>query len=259
MASAAAPAAWAASAAKGGGTARRPKYEEDMLSNLVAMFASCDETEFMRDELMRRVASNDRQILNFIVQGWDKCLENWRTVQTNMGIVAALVLSVSLSLTMTKLEMAQPDEEDRWTGLRTQFWNVYYVCLMMASLSALMAIVFSIVWVNYSLIFVLDADDAVWFIKYVPSGLTDVMTVLNLVFLFIGVPFGMVVQLGEPAATICFSAGWVSMGLVSVWYFTMLFLNTRKALQTMAKHQALHTRLIDEAFQLMSAAAGAEQ
>eukprot|EP00932_Pfiesteria_piscicida_P017343 SRR837773.4226.p1 GENE.SRR837773.4226~~SRR837773.4226.p1 ORF type:complete len:208 (-),score=60.25 SRR837773.4226:90-629(-) len=139
-----------------------------------------------------------------------------------MGIVSALVASVTVGSALAPLEL--PDVEDDWTDRRMVMKETAQAFLAVSAILAILSTIMSLVWVNYSMIFVLDADDAFWFMRAIDGSVVDTTLVICLLCTSIGVVLGATIVNVKTASTVTFVLLLVLMALGLIWYITVLII-----------------------------------
>lgn len=141
-----------------------------MRENIWEMIVSSDDRAAL---LLRAVAKGDPGAIAMVRKGWSEYLADQRVVVTNFRMVAGLMASFTVGLSMTPIEVT--DVSDGWEDSRQKMQEAAQSCCAVAASLSIWVIIMSVVWVNYSMGFVLDADDALWFQLAIPSAIVDVM------------------------------------------------------------------------------------
>mmetsp|Transcript_41704 Transcript_41704/g.95710 ORF Transcript_41704/g.95710 Transcript_41704/m.95710 type:complete len:244 (+) Transcript_41704:81-812(+) len=205
--------------------AAHAKLAEGMVQNVLEMLAGSDDPMAMKARLLEILSGKGAwESRNMVVKmlrfGWQAQLEGMRTGVTNLGVTAALVLSVTLSLI---IEPPQPtDDESAFEEVHKELSDVAYICFHLATLFALVAVIFSIIWVNYSISFLHDADDFLWFCGFFPANRVDIVIVLCLLSAFAGLIVSTAVVARDPAASMCVYSGTGVLVFTLLWYIHKL-------------------------------------
>jgi len=209
------------------------------------MYAGSDDPDMLMKSLKAEVSRGSADGIAMVRLGWAQALQIRRDAVTNMGIVAALVASVALGLATSPLEL--PEEDEAWTARqRISMAETYLVLTSLSSVLALVATAMSLVWVNYSMIFVYDADDALWFFGAIVPGIIDVSLVVCILLLIPGFVVGSAVVATSVASRIIFYGGLSLSVFVLVWYFTCLVKAKRRQSASLSRVSKMVADLVEE-------------
>jgi hypothetical protein len=144
---------------------------------------------------------------------------------TTVGVVAALILTITTPILMQKMEFSDVvvdvlnDDINADIESRSRM-NIALITLMNASqLSSLLATLTSFsLYVNLNVVMV-DSEDRLWFIRENSTDVCEVFLVLSLVCLAFSIPLGVFIVFGYKTAFI--SAGMLS--LACVWFARFIF------------------------------------
>eukprot|EP00403_Amphidinium_massartii_P010186 CAMPEP_0178416526 /NCGR_PEP_ID=MMETSP0689_2-20121128/24109_1 /TAXON_ID=160604 /ORGANISM="Amphidinium massartii, Strain CS-259" /LENGTH=256 /DNA_ID=CAMNT_0020037873 /DNA_START=26 /DNA_END=796 /DNA_ORIENTATION=+ len=204
--------------------------QKRMVSNILEMLEGSDSPEAMRERMLEPFANDSTKygsvknnIMKMFRNGWEKELEHMQSGMTNLGVVAALVLSVTLGLVQQPVVEPVLEDSSVWDDSRDVMADISFASFHFATQCSLICVVLSVMWVNYSLGFIHDADDFIWFVRFMPRQTVDALLVVSLICCSVGLTTLSPVVWADPVASITF---YVSAGLfavVLVYYLTRLF------------------------------------
>lgn len=185
-------------------------------NNLTEMLISTDEPQVFAATILEALERADDDVIMMVRLGWTNVLKARQESTTNVGIVAALVASVSVGLSVQKL--SPPDADDAWSASRSSMADFYNVLVAVAGVLALVSTAMSLIWVNFSNLFILNADDCLWFFRTARPLLIDAVLCLCNVCLMVSVIVGSTAINTDIAASWNF---WIVLTLTllfTVWY-----------------------------------------
>eukprot|EP00415_Alexandrium_ostenfeldii_P001578 UN1578 len=224
------------------------QHLEQIKQNLADTVASSHRPKELYETLKARIGAGDKWALRVAKDGWRDLLDNVRVVQSNQNVKSALVLGCAVAMGFSPLEIAE-HANDTWTEYRDFFGHLYHIGMICASMFGLLTIVMSSSWMNWSYVFIMDADDALWFLRFLRPELTDIMAACQLLTLASGAPFGAVAQYGEPTASVSFYSAWFIIGIGSLWYYGLLLVQNVRDLVRHRTHKSEYLGMLRDDFQ----------
>ena len=156
---------------------------------------------------LMRIAEEDPKLTFAMLRfGWEETLEPRRERASTIGVIGALIFSVTLQMTMTPLAptYAAMGSEDRWSDYRSVFSDIYHVLIVLGATFWAISVVTSalhILWLN---ICVSDSDDFIWLCHTYSINLwVDMPMVMALFFSVLSVGVGSISLYSEPVASVC--------------------------------------------------------
>lgn len=197
--------------------ARRPLPSGDV----VEMFAGSLDPPAARDKLLAALDKRNAQAKDCAERGWAAAMAETTSNTTNMGVVAALVLSFSASLAISPLTPL-PDADDMWSDHRERMADVCTALFFLGTMFAVSCVIVSVLQVNYATAFVNNIDDFLWWINFFPKALVDALLVICLLLVVVGSIVAMPVVNPDPLASVCFFSGIVVCVLLVAFYIRIL-------------------------------------
>jgi len=135
-----------------------------MVDNIVEMFKATDNADEMKQKLLAVLANPKFDpmkplVVGMLRHGWERELEGSQSFVTNIGVTAALIMSVTLGYVFQPANQPVPDGDSIWDDERDIMADITFVCFEIASALALGCVVMSLMWVTASTNHVHDADD----------------------------------------------------------------------------------------------------
>jgi len=207
--------------------AERVSLHGNMVDNILEMLKGGDDAGGMKDKLLAVFAPDKPKfspVKNAVVKmfrhGWQTELSNSQSFVTNLGVTAALVLSVTLGLVLQPVNSAVPEGDSMWDDSRDVMSDITFACFHLASGSALLCVIVSLMWVNSSIAHVHDADDFLWFLQMFERGTAVKWLVVCLVCTGVGVATVATVVWDGVVGSGCFFITALAILLTIIWYIS---------------------------------------
>jgi len=177
--------------------------------NLHEMFEGSDNPQELK-EALGKVAKDDPKLTFAMLRfGWEKTLSIRRERAVSIGMVGALIFSVTLGMAVAPLEPTErvtaEGFEDFWSDVRPLFEDMYNVLITFGATLSAVSVVNSALYILWIQIYVSDADDFIWFCReYHVTHWVDAPMVLALFFSVLAVAFASVTLYPNPVASVCF-------------------------------------------------------
>lgn len=201
-----------------------PTQEHDAVSvlqiarkNIRAALLIAKNTEKAKNVLLEM--SNDpvccRKMKLICCVGWQQCKEQQKALMLNCGVVAALFLSVMISLAVSRLEPNAAD--DSWADSRDSLADAIIVLNILSVLFSMGVVLMSVLGMVLYDLYVIDLDDQEFVGGYFVGGLTCMyLLVMSCAFAVLALACAMLVLLPDPLATIVFSVTLLGMAILLI-------------------------------------------
>jgi len=222
--------------------------KKSMEDNMREVYNSSDNPAEIKTDLLYYANSKDCDFLALIMRsGWMTWKQQMKDQVVNYGVVAALVLSVVLGLAVAPL--TPNTAKDAWADRRESFADLYLIILLLSSSFAFICIVISLVQVVTYDQWALDLDDFIYQVKFFKNNtFASTSLIICAVLGFLAVPFGGVVILADPHASIIFYA---SVGLAIVLILFVIFAYgtlLRRSYKTFVVHKDTYIKVIEDVY-----------
>lgn len=213
-----------------------PRLAQTVEDNVRSIFEESDNPECIRDRFLSKAEGKEgnHDLPLILRSGW----QAWKTAKidmvTNLGVIAALLLSVIMGLAMAPLTANEAD--DFWKEMRVTFSDVYLVLCMISAILCMLAVIFSVVYTIIVETYCVDLDDFLNFSNSKIDGLIMGLVLICVDVTCMGLSFGGVVIMGNPAATITFAIGF--LGAFSGSFFAGRLLSSQRNIATQSAKES---------------------
>merc|ERR1711879_58899 len=176
--------------------------------------------------------------------GWEAIAEGHRSNATNVGVVAALVLSFVTGMVLELPEVV--DVDDSWADSRESMLEAYGVFATASSSLCVACVILSIIWVHHSVAFVSTGDEFLEFVTRFPTVLVDICLILGVLCFGVAFCLGVVLVQANTAATTSLVITVVTFSAVILFYIWALIRGGAKSRRTVEPQIIIIQRILEE-------------
>jgi hypothetical protein len=169
---------------------------------LASFFERSDNPRELKDLLVLFAKTDADQCQKLVRKGLDSSFAEKCEQNTNQGVIAALIVSVLLAMSMEAPDVN--DEDDGWAKHRDNLLMAYHYLCLLGSALAWIATMLSLYWVNIAKMYVVDVDDFIWYVINQKTKSIELSTYGSIVCCSLAMACGFVVVTKDPVATIGF-------------------------------------------------------
>jgi len=149
--------------------------EADVREIFTGIIKSTTDPAHCEERWAEIMKSSDQDLLGVLTRGWQACVSDKRSNCTNVGVVAALVLSFVSGMSLDLPEPVTADEG--WD--REAMYNIYSALLATSTALCLGCVLLSIIWVNHSTTYAISAEEYLALISRFPTVVIDVSLIVG--------------------------------------------------------------------------------